>query len=124
MPDLSGRRILVVEDEALIAMLIEDSLHEAGAEIIGPAPSAVEALGLIGAARVGGLLDAAVLDVRLQDGTSLIVADKLAALGVPFVFVTGYENVRLGSHGGAPVLVKPVASEELVATLADLLRTT
>lgn len=123
MPDLSGRRILIVEDQTLIAMWIEDVLCEAGAEIIGPAPTVVEALGLIGAAGVGSLLDAAILDVRLQDGTSLAVADKLASLGVPFVFVTGYKDIRLGRHGGAPVLVKPVASEDLVATLADLLRT-
>lgn len=122
MPGLEGRRILVVEDEALIAMLIEDSLREAGAEIVGPSPSVVEALRLISAVETEGSLDAAVLDVRLGDDTVLAVADQLATLGVPFVFVTAYGEVRLGGHANAPVLGKPIASEELIAALVDLLK--
>ena len=124
MTGLEDRCILVVEDEALIAMMIEDSLRAAGAEIIGPAFSVAGALQLIGAVAAEGTLDAAALDVGLEDGMVLPVADKLAALGVPFVFVTGYAEVRLGRHAHAPVLVKPVAPEKLIAALADLLRAT
>jgi DNA-binding response OmpR family regulator len=124
MPGLEGRRILVVEDEALIAMFIEDSLREAGTEVIGPAPTVIEALGLISAAGVQDAIDAAVLDVGLEDGSVLPVADKLATLDVPFVFATGYEDAWLGSHVRAPVLVKPVASGVLIATLSNLLKAT
>jgi len=124
MPELEGRRILVVEDEALIAMLIEDSLREAGAGIVGPAATVTEALGLIRAGRAKGTLNAAVLDVRLGEDTVLAVANELATLGVPFVFVTAYGEVRLDGHASAPVLGKPIASEELIAALVDLLRAT
>ena len=117
---LEGRRILVVEDEALIAMVIEDSLREEGAEVVGAAASVGEALRLITAD--DGPLDAAVLDVRLGDSHVLPVADRLSALGLPFVFVTGYQQAGMESHRGAPVLRKPFETEELTAVLAGLLR--
>ncbi|WP_084698550.1 response regulator [Muricoccus aerilatus] len=122
MLELVGRRILVAEDECLIAMLIEDCLRQAGAEVVGPAASAEDALRLLTKVGAEGTLDAAVLDVRLGDGSVLPVADKLTALGVPFVFATGYEAPELGRYTAAPVLLKPISTGNLMTTLADLVR--
>lgn len=119
---LRGKRILVVEDEALVAMLMEDGLADAGAEVVGPASSVEQALELVerAAACTGGL-DAAVLDINLQGTVVAPVADRLAALGVPIIFATGYgEGVDRGAHGAAPLLTKPFGSDELIATIEEL----
>ncbi|MBY0329969.1 MAG: response regulator [Acetobacteraceae bacterium] len=119
---LRGKRILVVEDEALVAMLMEDGLADAGAEVVGPASSVEQALELVewAAARTGGL-DAAVLDINLQGTVVAPVADRLAALGVPIIFATGYgKGVDRGAHGAAPLLTKPFGSDELIATIEEL----
>lgn len=87
---LAGRRILVVEDEPLVAMLIEDLLLELECEVVGPASTLELARGY---AAAGGL-DGALLDVNLGDRDVYPLADELAAVGTPFVFVTGY-----GTHG-------------------------
>jgi len=116
---LQGWRVLVVEDEAPIGLLFEDSLIDAGAEVIGPADSVEEALGLIAAAGQG--LSAAVLDINLQGAAVWSVADHLAALGVPFVFATGYgEQCARGLHAARPLLAKPFDPDTLVAAIRDL----
>ena len=118
---LHGRRVLVVEDEALIAMLMEDGLIDAGAEVVGPACSVDEALGLIERAAWDGRLNAAVLDMNLEGATVSPVADRPAALGVPFVFATGYgEDCNRGAHSAAPVLAKPFDPDALVAAVEGL----
>src|SRR4051794_41934647 len=105
---LRGRRVLVVEDEALIAMGMEEGLAEAGAEVVGPACSVDEALNLIERAACDGGLSAAVLDINLEGVAVAPVADRLAVLGVPFVFATGYgKGCHKGLHKAAPVLAKP-----------------
>ena len=105
---LRDKRVLVVEDEAIVAMLVEDELRDAGAEVVGPAASVGGALRLIEAAAKGGGLSAAVLDIDLQGRAVAPVADRLAVLGVPFVFATGYGEGRdTGGHAAAPVLRKP-----------------
>ena len=76
-----------VEDEALVAMMIQDFLTENGHAVIGPISRASEAL----LAAKEGDFDAAVLDINLGDGMAYPVAEILAERGVPFVFVTGYE---------------------------------
>jgi CheY-like chemotaxis protein len=122
-PLLRGKQILVVEDEAVIAMEAENQLRGEGATVIGPAASVDEALRLVEVATaVDGGIDAAVLDVKLGDGTVRPVADRLAALGVPFVYATGYGVVSdaAGAHAAAPVLHKPFEPEELVAALHGL----
>jgi DNA-binding response OmpR family regulator len=120
-PALHGRRVLVVEDEALVAMLLEDGLLEAGAEVVGPACSVDEALGLIERVACDGGLSAAVLDINLQGAAVSPVADRLAALGVPFVFATGYgEDCERGLHMAAPVLAKPFNPDALVAAIGAL----
>jgi CheY-like chemotaxis protein len=114
---LSGRRLLVVEDEMLILMLIEDMLGELGCESVTAAATVEQALALIDAQG----FDAAMLDMNLNGNKSHAVADALAARGVPFVFSTGYSShdMRDGDRD-RPVLRKPFQYEELVAKLTRL----
>jgi DNA-binding response OmpR family regulator len=118
---LSNKRILVVEDEALVAMLVEDELLRAGAEVVGPTGCVRDALRLIeGAARDGGL-SAAVLDIKLEDEAVRPVADRLAALGVPFLFATGYgAHSDMDGHVAVPMLQKPFGPQELIAAVEAL----
>ncbi|HYZ33920.1 MAG TPA: response regulator [Crenalkalicoccus sp.] len=118
MMKLAGRRILVVEDEALVAMLVEDALLDAGASVLGPAATVAEALALL---ERGEAPSAAVLDLNLAGETSTPVADVLAARGVPFVVATGYGADGLpAGHIDVPVLAKPYDPEDLTSTLARL----
>ena len=118
---LQGRRVLVVEDEALIGMLLEDELLNAGAEVVGPACSVKEALELINQMAADGGLSAAVLDINLEGETVSPVADRLAALSVPFVFATGYgEGYNRVLHAAAPILVKPFDGNQVTDLVRDL----
>ena len=118
---LNGKRVLVVEDEALVSMLVEDLLRDAGATVLGPASSVDEALRLVEAAAADGGISAAVLDIDLAGRHVAEVADRLAALGVPFLFATGYGDGRdPGGHGAAPVVEKPFDTGRLVAAVAAL----
>ncbi len=118
---LKNKRVLVVEDEALVSMLVEDELRDAGAEVLGPAASLGEALRLVEAVAADGGMDAAVLDVNLNGRHVAPVADKLAALGVPFLFATGYgDTCDTGGHETAPRLQKPFAPENLIAAVHAL----
>lgn len=115
---LGGRRILVVEDEALVAMLVEDALVDAGCVVLGPVATVSDAVALLESETAP---DAAVLDLNLAGETSVPVADVLAARGVPFVVATGYGAAGLPpEHKDAPVLAKPYDPAELTATLARL----
>ncbi len=117
MSKLAGRRVLVVEDETLVAMLVEDTLLDAEALVIGPVATVAEALALL--AREPP--DLAVLDLNLAGETSEPVADALRARGVPFVVASGYGSSGVpAGHAGVPVLAKPYAPEELTAALARL----
>ncbi len=119
MTRLTGRRILVVEDEALVAMLVEDALLDAGALVIGPAATVREAIALLDREEP----HAAVLDMNLAGETSTPVADVLAARGVPFVVATGYGADGLPhAHAAVPVLAKPYDPGELTAALGRLCR--
>jgi CheY-like chemotaxis protein len=105
-----GRRILLVEDEALVAMMIQDVLIESGHSVIGPVSRAAEALH---AAKESDF-DAAILDINLGDGMAYPVADILSARGVPFVFVTGYEADTVDDRfRTVPVLQKPIERQML-----------
>ncbi len=122
MPDgqpgvLDGLRVLVVEDLAMLAWQVREVLEGAGAQVAGPAPSVARALGLLAEREV----DAAVLDMNLDGESSIPVADALAALGVPFLFLTGYgSGAAQGRHAGRPTLGKPFRAAALVRTLAGL----
>ncbi len=117
---LRDRRVLVVEDEALVAMLIEEYLIEAGAEVVGPAATVEQALSLIQQAASGGGLSAAVLDINMNGDAVSPVAEKLSALGVPFVFATGYAGPDLAGTPPAPTLMKPFAPGQLARAVIAL----
>jgi CheY-like chemotaxis protein len=115
---LLGKRILVVEDEAIVALAIEDDLLNEGARIMGPVGSVDEALRLIEEAAADGGLSAAVLDIHLSGVSVLPVADQLAELGVPFLFATGYSaGCSISRHTTAPVLHKPFSPRDLIAAV-------
>ena len=112
-------RVLVVEDDALIALDIARQLTDAGLQVVGPAISVAKALRLIG----GDGCDVAVLDVNLgSKETSEPIACELRARGTPFVVLSGYSSEQhpSGLHG-APVLSKPAKPGELVATVLKCL---
>jgi CheY-like chemotaxis protein len=116
---LSGRRILVVEDEMLILLNVEDMLADLGCESVSAAATVDQALDLIEAQP----FDAAMVDVNLDGTKSYPVADALAARGVPFLFSTGYsgQSMKVG-YRDRPVLGKPYRDAELAQVLARLLR--
>ncbi|GGG40453.1 response regulator [Caldovatus sediminis] len=122
MAMLVGVRILVVEDEALVALMVEDALRDAGAEVLC-AYTVEEALRLLGGEEGAGL-DAAVLDLSLAGEGAAPVAEALRKRGIPFLIATGYgdaqQNAAGGATAGAPVLCKPFEPEALVATIATL----
>ncbi len=115
---LSGRRVLVVEDEFLVLMMIEEMLADLGCESVSTAPSVRKALALVEAQA----FDVAMLDVNLGGDTSFPIADALATQGVPFLFATGYDIQSLTDrHRSRPVLRKPFRDHELRETLRGLL---
>jgi CheY-like chemotaxis protein len=115
---LSGRRILVVEDDMLIRLTLEGMLAELGCESVSAAGTVDQALGLI----VVHEFDAATLDLNLEGVNSYPVADALAERGVPFVFATGYgaQFLRDGYRQRA-ILKKPFGYDDLAAVLTPLL---
>jgi CheY-like chemotaxis protein len=86
---LRDRRILIVEDEYLIAMSLQDALENAGSVVVGPVPSVDKAIKTI---ESEPHIDAAVLDVNLGGVLAYPVADMLIARKIPFVFTSGYED--------------------------------
>ena len=118
---LGGKRVLLVEDNAVVAMLVEDELLGAGAEVVGPAGCVGGALRLVEEAVRDRGLSAAVLDIDLDGRHVAPVADRLAGLAGPFLFATGCGEGRdTGGHGAAPVLEKPFSPESLVAAVEAL----
>jgi CheY-like chemotaxis protein len=116
---LQRHRVLVVEDEALMAMETVAQLEQLGAEVVGPAATLKEGLRL--AKRRGRSLDAAVLDVNLGGQQVGPLADLLARRGVPILFATGYGEAPAGHHS-APVLAKPFLRSDLTKALLRLVR--
>jgi CheY-like chemotaxis protein len=86
---LRDRRILIVEDEYLIAMSLQDALENAGSVVVGPVPSVEKAIKTI---ELDPHIDAAVVDVNLGGVLAYPVADMLIARKIPFVFTSGYED--------------------------------
>jgi DNA-binding response OmpR family regulator len=118
---LKGKRILLVEDEALVAMLVEDELLNAGAHIVGTASSVAQALRMIEVAMGDGGISAAVLDINLDGELVWLVANALDELGVPFLFETGYgSGCVTGKYVMAPVLHKPFDPQALIGAVAGL----
>jgi signal transduction histidine kinase/DNA-binding response OmpR family regulator len=114
---LAGKRVLVVEDEALVALDIVAALEAAGADVAGSAGSAKEALHIID----NTLLDAALLDANLRGHPVDDITAALAARNVPFLFVTGYGRESLPhAFAKTAVLSKPFGLEQLVAAVTLL----
>ncbi|QGM97577.1 response regulator [Methylocystis parvus] len=109
-------RILIVEDEAMIALYLSQELSEAGYRVIGPAASNEEALQLID----GVGCDGALLDVDLGCETSEVVAIRLRERGVLFAALTGYAaSCQPVAFENAPILKKPVCIKELLRVLRN-----
>jgi CheY-like chemotaxis protein len=115
---LQGVKVLVVEDEYLVAALMEDILESAGCVVAGPIPRLAQALD----AASSQAYDVAVLDVNLAGERVYPVADILAQRNVPFVFVTGY-GVLPGEYANRPRLCKPFKMTDLLDTLSDIVKT-
>ena len=112
-----GKRILVVEDEAIIAMMVEEMLIDLGASVVGPAQSISVARNLIETA----LIDAAVLDVNIRSDRIDPIAELLRARRIPFVFATGYGARASSAKTGELVLEKPYTSDRLLGALIHAL---
>ena len=116
---LNGRRVLVVEDESLVAMLLETILEDLGCQVVGPASTVEEAVELI-EGEAG--LDAALLDVNVGGRPVFPAAEALADKGVPFLFASGYGAAGLPDQwAGRPTIQKPFTEgaigEALVAAM-------
>ena len=111
-------RILVVEDDAFIALDLQDVLSEAGYDVLGPVATVSEAMRLLSE----DAPDMALLDYNLGEETSIPVAHKLEELSVPFMFLSGQvSSVMLGKTATQPqVMSKPFVPGHLVSTLGQL----
>jgi len=117
IPELAGLRVLVVEDEMMVSMLIEDMLTDLGCHVVGPAARLDEALTLAEHAE----LDCAVLDVNLGGQSTFPVADLLREKGAPFAFATGYGDAGLRDvDRDCLVLQKPFREADLARVLRSL----
>lgn len=116
---VSRCRVLVCEDEMLVAMLIEDILEEMGCETVGVVGSVAQALSIIDS---GVPLDAAILDINLGGTRSYPVADALSARDTPFLFSTGYSTESVpAQYDAVPRLQKPFRRADLEHMLKEML---
>lgn len=111
----TGLRVLLVEDEVMVALLFEDMLSEFGHEVIGP----VANLGRAVEMAQREVLDVAILDLNINGKEVYPVAEALAARAIPFIFATGYgkQGVRT-PYGDRPILQKPFLRRDLRALFA------
>jgi CheY-like chemotaxis protein len=116
--DIQGLRVLIVEDESLVSMLIEDMLAEIGCTVVSVAPRLDEAM-----RKVSSLaFDVAILDVDLNGSEAYPVAEVLARSGTPFILATGYGSAGIPeSFQGAPILAKPFEQSDLERVLVAAL---
>jgi CheY-like chemotaxis protein len=118
---VDGLRVLVVEDEAMIAMLIEDMLLGMGCTMLGPAADTARALSII----EDHQFDVAVLDVNLGGERTTSIAASLRAKNVPFVFATGYGTSGIDEEfRDKPILTKPFRDADLQRALDSVISTT
>jgi len=115
-PALAPLRVLVVEDEPLVAIMLEDALQDFGYQVVGPVENLKAAIQLVGSER----LDAAVLDINIDGAISDAGADKLMTRGIPFLFVSGYARDLGLRYGTVPLLRKPFTTNDLHRAVAAL----
>jgi CheY-like chemotaxis protein len=114
----TNARILIIEDEALISVMLQEMMQDLGLMIAGVALSTDEALALIEGPQ---WFDAASLDINLQGEISEAVVHALDARGIPFMVTTGYEaRDLLPAFQGRPFLQKPFLADDFTAVLAQL----
>jgi DNA-binding response OmpR family regulator len=110
-------RVLVVEDETMISMVIEDTIETLGYQMVGPVAQLDEALSLA----INGTFDCAILDVNIRGGDTYAVADILLKRGCPFLLATGYSGSSFPKHlSGQKRLPKPYSMRELEKHLQAL----
>jgi DNA-binding response OmpR family regulator len=113
--ELEGQRILLIEDEFVVAAMLEEALQEAGCEVVGPVPRVRQALQIA----ADEAFDIALLDVNLSGELVFPVAKVLAKREVPFVFMTGYNrNVLPPEYADRPSIGKPFKLVRLLNLLA------
>ena len=118
-PELAGTRVLLIEDETLVAMLLEDALAELGCEVVGPVARVDAARSVIAHER----FDCALVDIDLHGRPAYPLAELLDARGVPFGFVTGYGAGGVDREfSDRPVLAKPFDVGQLRDILVGLSR--
>jgi CheY-like chemotaxis protein len=112
--ELTGRRVLIVEDESMVSMIIEDALVDFGCVIVASASRFDDA-----ADKAQSLsFDVAILDINLHGRQTLPIAEALAERGVAFLFVTGYAAATIPERlRKAPILQKPFRLDDLARTL-------
>jgi CheY-like chemotaxis protein len=113
------KRVLLVEDETLVAMMMGEMLIDLGYAVVGPMNDKESALA---AAQQGGV-DCAILDLNLDGFASYPIADELAARAIPFLFLTGYDKEAIDRrYASVPLLQKPVDEQSLRQSIAALLQ--
>jgi CheY-like chemotaxis protein len=114
---LLGLKVLVVEDEGIVALWLQGLLEDLGCTVLGPAMRVADALALLEVASP----EAAILDVNIKGELVYPVADKLLQLGIPFLFTTGYSAAGLiEAHRAGKVLRKPYLKDTLRKALEEL----
>ena len=114
----AARRILIVEDEPIVALALQDMLADLGYDVVGPAFRLAGALTLAQTEPI----DAAILDVNMGEGDSFGVAAQLRARGIPYLFATGYGRQGLSpEHEQSAVVQKPYRETQIAAALQELL---
>ena len=115
--ELSGRTILVVEDEMMLAMMLEDMLQDAGCAVV-----CVTSVGQGLLALNQTRFDAAVLDVNLNGVRSYLLADRLVERGIPFIFATGYGDAQVRElYPERPIVTKPYLEQDIVRALVKVI---
>ena len=111
---MSGKRVLIAEDDYFIAKSLARDLKLVGAEIVGPVATVADALNLVGV----GAVDGAVLDINLRGEMAFAVADALVERGIPFVFASGYGNEIIPKrHSSVTICEKPTDPSVLARML-------
>lgn len=115
---LEGVRVLIIEDDSLVAMSVEDMLNDLGCSVVGNAGNLTQAFEKVGA----GGFDFALLDINLRGKEVFPVAEVLSEQGIPFAFASGYGRAGLpDEYRTRPVVSKPFQMEELSAVLSTAL---
>jgi CheY-like chemotaxis protein len=115
---VSGKQVLVIEDEYFIASDLTRALRDAGAHVVGPSGDVTRGIALV----EGRTIDAAVLDINLEGADSYPIADALRARNIPFLFVTGYDDWALAqAYRAVPRISKPFSTRGVLDLLDTLI---